>query len=216
MRLFCLTVHFYSPKAYEYIRTTFNLNLPHIRTIRRWYSSIDGSPGFTNEAFDALRQHATMCEDRGKVLTVGLIYDEMSIRKQSQWNSAKKEFSGHITAGKPGEFDKFTPLSKEALVFMVSGVEEVFKIPIGYFFSNGLCADEKAALINEAIFRLHRINAKVVSITNDGPSTNIATARLLGANFDQDKPYFQNPFEKESVIYFILDPPHMLKLARNV
>lgn len=209
MRLFCLTLHFYSPKAYEYIRKTFNSNLPHIRTIRKWYSSINGSPGFTDEAFDALRQRATICRAAGKILTAGLIYDEMSIRKHSQWDSAKKEFNGHITVGKPGEYATCSPLSKEVLVLMVSGIGESFRIPVG------ISAEEKASLINETIFRLHQIDVKVVSITSDGPLTNIATSRILGAKFDQDKPYFQNPFEKDSVIYIILDPPHMLKLSRN-
>lgn len=50
VRVFCLTVHFYSPKAYEYIRSIFKKNLSSTRTIRMWYSSIDGSPGFTMDA----------------------------------------------------------------------------------------------------------------------------------------------------------------------
>lgn len=58
VRLFCLTLCFYSPRAYQHLRSVFNFNLPSIRTIRYWYSSINGSPGFSEEAFDALRQRA--------------------------------------------------------------------------------------------------------------------------------------------------------------
>lgn len=68
VRLFCLTVHFYSPRAYEYIRSYFNLNLPHIRTIRNWYSVINGSPGFTESSFSALKKKQTRRRQRIKNL----------------------------------------------------------------------------------------------------------------------------------------------------
>lgn len=48
---FALTLHFYFAKAYRYVRKIFDLQLPHPSVIRKWYSSIDGNPGFTDEAF---------------------------------------------------------------------------------------------------------------------------------------------------------------------
>lgn len=53
------------------------------------------------------------------------------------------------------------------------------------------------------------------AITNDGNIVNISTAKILGADFDADKPYFKNPFDEKKVVYMILDIPHMIKLARN-
>lgn len=215
VRLFCLTMHYYSPRAYEYMRFKFKGNLPTVRTIRCWYSSVDGSPGFTGEAFNELNRRVELLKVQGKSLMVGLIFDEMSIRKHSQWDASKQMFTGHITAGKPVEYETSSPLAKEALVLMVSGIGERFKLPIGYFLCNGLCAQEKSAIVKEAMLRLHVIGIKVVSLTFDGAKTNIATAKQLGANFHKNKPYFQNPFDKKLKVYIILDPPHMLKLARN-
>lgn len=40
-------------------------------------------------------------------------------------------------------------------------------------------------------------------------------ARELGADFDNDKPYFSSPTNPNDKIYLIWDPPHMLKLARG-
>lgn len=215
VRLFCFTVHFYSTRAYEYIRKTFNLNLPSIRTIQRWYTSIDGSPGFTSDIFDALRQRANEFKERKQPLVVSLIFDDVNIRKHSQYDATKKEFLGHINAGKPEDYEICTPLAKEALVLMVSGIGIQFKATIAYFLSAGLCADERAAIIREAISRLNNIGVTVASITCDGPATNIATYKLLGANFKENRPFFKNPFKTGSVIYTLLDPPHMLKLSRN-
>lgn len=54
LRSFALTLHFYSPAAYNYVRKTFKKCLPHPSTIRKWYSTIDGSPGITQESLNAI------------------------------------------------------------------------------------------------------------------------------------------------------------------
>lgn len=139
----------------------------------------------------------------------------MSIRKHSQWNSAEEKFLGHINAGAPIDYNECSPLAKDANVLMVNGIGKEFKIPIGYFLVVGLCAEERAAILNEAMFKLNNIGVIVGSITNDGNVVNIATAKILGADYKGDKPYFKNPFNKKHVVYLILDPPHMIKLVRN-
>lgn len=58
LRAFALTLHFYSPAAYEYVRSKFNEALPSQRTLRGWYKSIQGAPGFTAEAFSFLEKFA--------------------------------------------------------------------------------------------------------------------------------------------------------------
>lgn len=55
LRKFALTLHYYSPAAYNYARKCFSKVFPHIRTIRRWYVTINAQPGFTNESFRALK-----------------------------------------------------------------------------------------------------------------------------------------------------------------
>ena len=77
LRSFALTLSFYSLKAYNYVRKTFKLALPHPSTIRQWYSGINGEPGFTSEAFSALSLRAS--ED--KEVVCSLMVDEMAIKK---------------------------------------------------------------------------------------------------------------------------------------
>lgn len=215
MRLFCFTLHFYSPKAYEYVRTTFNQNIPSIRTLQSWYTAIDGSPGFTPNAFDALNKKADEFKKEEKPLLVGLIFDEMHIRKHSQYDASKGEFHGHINVGRPEDYQICSPLATQVLVLMVSGIGSDFKMPIGYFLSKGLCSEELSALLREAILRLSNAGITVASTTCDGTATNIASLKLMGADFKTDRPFFMNPFKPGQFIYTILDPPHMLKLARN-
>jgi hypothetical protein len=42
LRSFALTLKFYSTKAYNYVRKSFDLGLPHVNVIRSWYSSMNG------------------------------------------------------------------------------------------------------------------------------------------------------------------------------
>ncbi|XP_028172130.1 uncharacterized protein LOC114361333 [Ostrinia furnacalis] len=51
VKKFCLTLNYYSPKAYNYVRQTFNTCLPHLKTLSKWYGHIKGDPGFTEESF---------------------------------------------------------------------------------------------------------------------------------------------------------------------
>lgn len=46
LKSFALTLQFYSTKAYNFVRKTFGLALPHQRHIRKWYSKIPANPGF--------------------------------------------------------------------------------------------------------------------------------------------------------------------------
>ncbi|KAL3188440.1 hypothetical protein MRX96_003418 [Rhipicephalus microplus] len=78
LRAFALTLHFYSPAAYEYVRSKFNEALPSQRTLRGWYKSIQGAPGFTAEAFAFLEKFA---EARDEPFYCALIVDDMAIRK---------------------------------------------------------------------------------------------------------------------------------------
>ncbi|XP_075746106.1 THAP domain-containing protein 1-like [Rhipicephalus microplus] len=78
LRAFALTLHFYSPAAYEYVRSKLNEALPSQRTLRGWYKSIQAAPGFTAEAFAFLEKFA---EARDETFYCALIVDDMAIRK---------------------------------------------------------------------------------------------------------------------------------------
>ncbi|XP_063390619.1 THAP domain-containing protein 1 B-like [Cydia fagiglandana] len=53
-RKFAHTLHLISPKAYNFVRQTYNTCLPHPRTLIRW-KKINAEPGLCDEAFAVLR-----------------------------------------------------------------------------------------------------------------------------------------------------------------
>lgn len=84
LRSFAFTLHFYSPKAYNYLRSVFGEHLPCTSTLRNWYRAVDGSPGISSDAMNALKLKATSVNANGKTILVALILDEVSIRQGIQ------------------------------------------------------------------------------------------------------------------------------------
>lgn len=78
---FALSLSFYSPRAYNFVKDTFNQSLSHIRTISKWYQTIDGSPGFIHEALTALKLKQNEAMTQGNIFC-NLVFDEMSLRRQ--------------------------------------------------------------------------------------------------------------------------------------
>lgn len=210
LKAFALTLQFYSTKAYNYVRSTFNLALPHPRTLRRWYQSIDGQPGFTQEAFTALKAKSV----EGDVVC-SLMVDEMAIRKHLTWDNERERFCGFRDIG-TGVDDDSAPLATEALVFMAVSLKDHWKVPLGYFLIDGMTSTERANLVKTCLLKLHDVGVRAVSLTSDGPSSNQAMFKILGASLDPDKrkPFFTHPASGHKV-FCILDACHMLKLVRN-
>ena len=211
LKSFALTLQFYSTKTYEYVRKTFNLELPHISTIRKWYSSLNGDPGFTSEVFTSLSQKVKESDD--KVL-VSLMLDEMAIRKAIEVVNGK--VVGHVDIGQ-GPVDDQAPPASNALVLMVVCMNGRWKVPVGYFLVNGVSAAEKAEIVTQCLVRLHETGVVVVSLTCDGPSSHISMIQKLGAQIShrEMQPNFPHPVDPSHRIHVMLDPCHMIKLVRN-
>jgi hypothetical protein len=59
---FPTTLNYYTPKAYQYVRSI--LPLPHPSLIRKWSSILECEPGFIKEAFESLQKDATSCPEK--------------------------------------------------------------------------------------------------------------------------------------------------------
>ena len=215
LRSFALTLYFYSPHAYRYVRKCFDTCLPHPRTIGKWYKTVNGRPGFTKEAFEALTKRSTASAAGGKRVVCSLMMDEVAIRQQLEWTG--KDFQGYIDMG-TGLDDDSLPLAKEALTFMVVAINDSFKLPVGYFLIDGLGGKERANLVCQCLERLQQCGITVVSLTFDGAASNLAMVNTLGCNLDVNSPDFKSSFKHPSAdhnVHVFLDPCHMLKLVRN-
>ncbi len=214
LRSFAMTLKFYSTKAYNYVRKSFDLGLPHPTVIRLWYSSMNGEPGFTKNALAALKAKVLAAKRDNQEVVCALMLDEMSIRKHVEWDG--KQFRGYVDLG-TGINDNSLPEATDAFVFMAVAVNSNWKIPCRYFVVNGLTGQEKANLMKECIIKLREVGVKVVSFTCEGPSSHQSMLKLLGAQLlpGSLQAYFQHPCDPKAKIYIMLDACHMIKLVRN-
>lgn len=210
LRAFSLTLHYYSRKGYEYVRNAFDKSLPCARTMRKWYSNIKGEPGITTEILDHLKQIVT---NRNEPLYVNLEMDEMSIKCGAEFvqSSGGGHTTGYVSFGSDS-----SKLAKNALVYMVSGLNEKLLAPVAYFFVGKLNKTEKAVLTAEVIRCVTETGAKISTLTFDGDPVNFSMCTELGADFENGKEYIINNYDPEKTkIYIMPDACHMLKLIRN-
>ena len=214
LRSFALTLQFYSSKAYEFVRKTFNLALPHQAQIRRWYSKIPAEPGFTEPAFKALASKVDQSKKDGKQVICSLMIDEMAIKKHVCWDG--KRYRGYVDIGND-IVDDTTPVAKEALVFMVVSINNSWKVPCGYFFIDGLDGAEQANLVKICLKKLYEQGVKIVSLICDGPACHLTMFSELGVCLKPKKlkTFFPHPLNPSEKVYVLLDVCHMLKLIRN-
>lgn len=179
-----MTLHFYSPKAYNFIRDTFKNLLPHPTTIKQWYAVVNCETGFTKEAFEALKSKATV-----STVVVNLVIDEISIRQHVDFDG--KKYRGFVDIGTnlDNGSDNRDP-AKNALVFMAVAVNNSWKVPLAYFFIKSLKGQERANLIKICLELIHESGAKCYSITFDGAKTNISMCHCLGADFGLGKVFY--------------------------
>ncbi|KAM7287883.1 hypothetical protein ISCGN_031574 [Ixodes scapularis] len=79
----------------------------------------------------------------------------------------------------PHESDE-VPMATEALVFMAVGLASPWKIPIGYFLTNGASGKLLKSLLEDAIAAVEKCGLHVKAVVCDGLGANVAMAKLLG------------------------------------
>lgn len=89
LKSFALTLNFYSPKAYTYVRKTFSDMLPHPRTLQKWYQTVTCGPGFQKESLKVLTQKVLELREKGKSCICCLMMDEMAIHQKIEWDGEK-------------------------------------------------------------------------------------------------------------------------------
>lgn len=214
LRKFAITLHFFNCKAYDYVRETFNLALPHPSVIRKWCNVVECNPGFSTVCLNALKDRVLDAEKKNQKVICSLMFYEMAIKKQTEFDGVRNW--GYVDIGFPVDNYQVEPAT-EALVLMVVSHYGGWKLPIGYFLIKSLTGSEKANIINEALVRLHDINVEVTSVTCDGPPAHFAMFRALGCDFAPNKmrTHFPHPTDAQIKVFAIFDACHMFKMVRN-
>lgn len=208
---FALTLYFYSPKAYKYLKN-IDFYLPNQSTLRKWVSSFNCAPGFLEEVFLYLKENV---QDKPFLKDVNLVFDSMSIRKQVIYDHNKGKNFGYVDLGNDIKAEDPETLASEALVFQVVSLKGNFKSAVGYFFINRISSEVLSKLVKMCIVKLYNTGINVHNVTFDGTHVNVSALKKLGCQFPE-KPFFNLKVNNANIqICVMLDACHMVKLARN-
>lgn len=218
VRDFVFNLRYFSPRAYDFVRCSFNKNLPDDSTIRAWYANSDMNciPGIHESSMQILKKKSEASKKDGKELIVSLSFDEMHLSTLVQFDSSSKTMIGYETFNYTDNEPRKE--ANQMIAFLVRGMEENFQLLVAYHFVVSLNAASKKKLLMEVIDKIIETGTIISNITFDGFSANKTMCTTeLGANFDIYSPSFKPYFTASNGrrIYIIFDPSHMHKLVRN-
>ncbi|KAF0729052.1 ACYPI003781 protein [Aphis craccivora] len=185
LRAFALTLNFYSPKAYNFVREQFGLSIPHATTLRSWYHEIKVEEGFTEQSFTALKYKSLEYRQNGKNLYYSMIFDEMHIKRQIEWDG--KKLHGFSSIGNCSTLsDPVLRAATQVLVILVVALDSSWKVPMGYFFHKDI---------------------QVPSLTFDDPGSHFSMAHTLGSNLSTTNmiTFFPHPNDPKTLVHCIID-----------
>lgn len=196
-----IMIFYKSPSTYEFLRRQ-KITLPGISSIRRWIGSSKFKPGFCKKYLQQikLKFEEKTVNERAAVLC----FDEMSIMECLEYSKAMDMIEGFEDLGNMGR----TRLTAQyALVFLVRGLYNSWKLPIAYFLTHtGVKADDLAMLIKQTLEKLFEANLIPKITVCDQGSNNRSALAVLGVNVEE--PFFK---VGGKLIFSIYDVPHIFK-----
>lgn len=140
---------------------------------------------------------------------VVLLHDEMAIKSDLVFDQRSGQMVGFITGS-----DGTAELASHALVFYVVGVNTSLSTSLGFFGTHTATADAIYPLFWKAIGLLERVcNLKVIASSSDKATPNQRLYDMHGIGSDTYKTI--NLFARDREVFFISDPPHLMKTLRN-
>jgi len=99
------------------------------------------------------------------------------------------------------------------LVLMVRGLFSKLRFPYAQFPCAALCGDQFYDIFWQAVCQLERCGFRVLACTCDGLSSN---RRFMKLHHSGSSLKVLNPYASDGrYVFFLSDPPHLLKTTRN-
>ena len=223
----CLYLHHKSSSCYSTLKDTGVITLPSERTLRDYKHASAAKVGFTKELDLELLEALSQQRPQNLAKYVGLVLDEMYVKEGLFFNKHSGELIGYSDLGEVNnllaDYEQHMlssettprPLGKCMLIFMVRGLFTSLKFPYVQFAAASTKGCDIFPLVRQAIKHLTRLGLFVTTITCDGASDN---RRMFAMFNSKDTLSYKtvNVFSAERrEMFFISDPPHLLKTIRN-
>lgn len=219
--------------AYEHLRDSGFIELPHRTTLNQYTSFTSSGTGFNPDIIKRFCEDLEIEKLKKYEKQTNLLFDEIKIKSGLVYSKSSGRVVGFTEMGDINEeldqfdreFEQDVPKTKElatyVLAFMARGLLKRFQYPIGYFSSRGFTSDQLFPVAWRAIRILESIGLEVVSVVCDGASPNRRFFKLhaldegLNTSIDGVVYWVPNRYDPSRKVFFISDPPHLIKTLRN-
>ena len=223
----CLYLHHKSSGCYSTLRNSGVLALPSDRTLRDYKHSSPSRVGFSAELDAELLEAVLQQKPKHLAKYVGLVLDEMYVKEGLYFNKHTGELIGYSDLGGVNNLladyeQQLTtsnksprPLAKCMLMFMVRGLFTSLKYPYVQFSAASTKGADIFSLVRQAIKHLTRLGLTVLTVTCDGASDNRRMFQMFNSKADLSYKTVNIFNAERNDVFFISDPPHLLKTIRN-
>jgi hypothetical protein len=199
-----LSLYYASPQAYRMCSRLFCL--PSVSMLRLWMSKIDVTPGFCTNVFVMMQQKSQKLSDSDRMCA--LVFDEITLKTAVTYDKFSDSIVGYENFGEFGSTEK---PANHALVLMARGLKSKWKQPLAYFLvSNTTSAERLKVIVEHCIKQLSSANFTTVCVICDQGATNQQMFKMF--SITTEKPY---AIVANKTVFFMFDPPHLLKSLRN-
>ena len=200
--------------GYEHLRK-IGYPLPAYRTLCNRMKEAPLKSGIQDDFINFISKKTSSLNDSDCILML----DEVQIRKCVMFDKGLNSFIGYISQEfilkeKPNKDN----LASHVLVVMARGISVRWKQIIAYCFTGDSVSGEKLwQLMKEIIVKLGEKNVCVRAVVSDMGASNQAMWSSAGicAGRSQIQNSIPHPFFADCRVYFLADPPHLLKNIRN-
>ena len=223
----CLYLHHKSSGCYSTLRNSGVLTLPSDRTLRNYKHASPSRIGFTKELDLELLEAVSQQSPHNLAKYVGLVLDEMYVKEGLYFNKHTGELIGYSDLGEINNVladyeqrlnaSDTTPrsLGKCMLMFMVRGLFTPLKFPYVQFVAASTKGADVFPLVRQAVKHLTHLGLIVTTITCDGASDNRRMFQMFNSKADLSYKTINVFGLEKREVFFISDPPHLLKTIRN-
>ena len=221
----CLNLKLISSAAYHATRSAGFIKLPSERTLRDYTHYFKSRAGFQLEVNQQLQKESKVSELPSNRQFCALLLDEMKLKEKLVYDKFDGEIIGFTDLGDVNneilnlerQSSEHPPVAKHLLTLMVRGIFFKLDFPYAHFASETVTGDLLFPIVWKAVEYIEAIGLKIICITADGASPNRKLFRMHRKAGDKGIVYkTPNVFAKEErSVYFISDPPHLIKTSRN-
>ena len=213
----CAMLRMENCSAFRHIKENGLLPLPSEEKLRKIISSTECDFGFNELALKSIGDELKGLPEADRF--VSLMLDEAKIKEIMEWDRRREKWRGKVDIGDTEiECDLPDGSATHVLLFVVrlykkNGIQ-IFAV---FAVRNGATGLVLSELIIKCILALYKVGAIVKSVVGDGATTNKAAFLQLGVSgkLEGGKHFIFHPLDGKIKIYFLFDPPHLLKCTKN-